>query len=112
VSPRTEATGRHGTAHAQELTEAILAQGLTPRGGFQPRADDAVPPISPCQPAATLVLVGNAGARMWQRFCTQRDPARDRLDDWSSQIISGLAALFRARALFPMRHFLRAHGPG
>jgi NAD-dependent dihydropyrimidine dehydrogenase PreA subunit len=103
-----------GTVRFEALEAAVQAQGLTLRGSFHPGPDDDVPPAGPDRPTRTLVLVGNAGPRMWQRFAAERDPRRDRLDDWSYEVIGGLARLFRARALFPFERpplpFLRWAG--
>lgn len=83
------------------LEAAIRSCGFTPRGSFHPAPQDDVPPIAGGRRAATLVLVGNAGARMWRCFCAARDPQRDLLDEWSAQVIDELAKAFGARALYP-----------
>ena len=83
------------------IAALISAAGLTPRGGFHPTEDDGVPLLADGQPAATVVLVGNAGPQMWQQFSKQRDPGRDLLDDWSRETITQIAVRAGARALFP-----------
>lgn len=60
-----------------------------------------MPALAAGRAAATLVLIGNAGARMWRAFCAARDPGRDLLDEWSVQVIGELADALGARALFP-----------
>lgn len=85
-------------SHVSELINAV---GLTPRGAFHPGHDDGLPVMSDGRRVATVVLVGNAGPRMWQRFSTERDPAGDLLDDWSRETITQIAEQVGARALFP-----------
>ena len=71
--------------------------GLDFRGAFHPREEDGVP--APC---GTLVLLGNAGPRMWRRFSEARGlPAEDPLDAWSTRVIGALAERLSARALMP-----------
>ncbi|MEM8975294.1 MAG: hypothetical protein AAGD43_24805 [Pseudomonadota bacterium] len=84
-----------------EIVEAISATGLVPRGGIRVQSSDAVPEISPGQTARTLILVGNAGPGMWQRFSQARRETMVTLDEWSEEVITGLAARLQARALFP-----------
>ncbi len=84
-----------------EIVEAIAATGLVSRGGFQVQSSDAVPDISAGQTARTLMLVGNAGPGMWQRFSQARHVTPMTLDEWSEEVIGELAANLNARALFP-----------
>lgn len=75
--------------------------GIPLRGGFHPRDDDGVPPAGD-RPAGTLVLLGNAGPSMWRAFSRAREDAPDlALDDWTSTVVSALAAELGATALFP-----------
>ncbi|MCP5368639.1 MAG: hypothetical protein H6907_18575 [Hyphomicrobiales bacterium] len=80
---------------------AVRAAGLTPRGAFHPGPGDGVPAAAPGRPAATLVLVGNAGPAMWAAFAAACDPDRDLLDDWSRRVVGGLARDLGAAACFP-----------
>jgi hypothetical protein len=50
---------------------------------------------------ATLLLVGNAGPAMFERFAAERDPARDAMDGWTRDVLSPLAEQLGARAAFP-----------
>ena len=84
------------------LADAVAAHGLIPRGGFRPAPGDDVPDVGD-RAARALVLVGNAGPAMWRRFAAVRAryPGADPLDDWSREVIGGIAARFDALALFP-----------
>ncbi len=90
------------------IETAVRDAGLTPRGAFHPEPADAVPAIEPGTPARTLIMVGNAGPAMWQVFRATSDPARDRLDDWSQDVVTALARHLAAASLFP---FSRPHLP-
>ena len=46
------------------IADAIAPAGLIVRGGFHAEPGDGVPPL-PNGPARTVVLIGNAGADMW-----------------------------------------------
>lgn len=85
-----------------ELARAVAGLGLILRGGFRPGPDDGVPDVGD-RAAAMLVLVGNAGPAMWRQFSAARARYRgpDPLDDWSRDVIGGIAARFGALALFP-----------
>ncbi len=78
------------------VLDAIGEDGFTALGWFVPRPGDGVP-----VPAGMLVLVGNAGPALWHRFAAARDPARDRLDDWTRDRLGALAGRFGAAVFFP-----------
>lgn len=80
---------------------ALLDAGLTPRGAFHPKPEDAVPDMAPACAAGTVVLAGNAGGRMWRAFAAERDPARETLDDWSREKLDAVSAALGGRALYP-----------
>jgi Fe-S-cluster-containing hydrogenase component 2 len=84
-----------------DIETAVREAGLTPRGAFHPEPADVVPEVDPGTPAHTLIMVGNAGPSMWRAFCANRDPAKDRLDDWSQDILTDIARCFGAAALYP-----------
>lgn len=93
-----------------QIQRAAVAAGLTTRGGFHPAPDDAVPPMPDGRPAATLVLLGNAGPGMWRKFkpfAAARNSNRP-LDEWSERVITELGELLGAHPLFP---FSRAPFP-
>ena len=49
----------------------------------------------------SLVLIGNAGPAMFDRFASERDPALDLMDQWTQDVLAPLANELGARALFP-----------
>ncbi len=75
--------------------------GFVVLGAFEPRDGDGVPDVAPGRPARAALLVGNVGPAMWRRFSAERDPAADRLDDWTRERIGALAGRLGARAVFP-----------
>lgn len=86
---------------SSRIAETLAPAGLIVRGGFHPRAEDAVP-----RPAATVVLIGNAGQAMWRAFTAAvGDPPppveRHPLDGWIREVVSATAAILSARPLFP-----------
>jgi hypothetical protein len=90
------------------VESAVTARGLAPRGAFIVAPADDVPPAVNGREARTLVLVGNAGPGMFQRFARECDPKRDLLDDWSAEAVTALADALGGWALFP---FQRPHPP-
>lgn len=49
----------------------------------------------------SLVLIGNAGPAMFDRFASERSPALDLMDQWTRDVLTPLADKLGARALFP-----------
>jgi hypothetical protein len=87
-------------ASGHPLLERVEDAGLVPLGWFRPGADDAVPRSNGASPAAVL-LVGNAGPRMFARFAGERDPSVDSLDAWTRVTVDRLSADCGATALYP-----------
>ncbi len=83
------------------ILAAIGREGFTALGWFEAAADDDVPATVDGNPTRQVILIGNAGPGMFQRFARERDPARDHLDDWSRTVIDPLAGQLGARALYP-----------
>ena len=84
------------------LNTLLEPSGLFVRGGFHPGAADGVPPLSGGQAARTALLVGNAGAAMWQAFRRDGDPDRAHpLDSWLRPRIEATAETAGAEVLFP-----------
>lgn len=85
------------------VREAIEAAGLVMRGALRPEEGDAVPALPDGRTTKTLVLIGNAGSRMWAEFqCSPEFRSGEhRLDRWSRRVIGQIAVRFRAAAVFP-----------
>ncbi|WP_437314025.1 hypothetical protein [Sorangium sp. So ce385] len=84
-----------------DLSARCDRAGIPLRGGFHPCEGDGVPAAGDL-PAGTLVLLGNAGPSMWRAFSGAREQAPDlALDDWTSAVVSALAAELGAAPLFP-----------
>ena len=102
-SPAARKDAAGGGADFTAVRDAIEAVGLAVRGAFRPEAGDAVPELPDGRVSGTLVLIGNAGSDMWTAFRCSPEFAsgEQRLDRWSRRVIEGLAARFKAGALFP-----------
>ncbi len=78
------------------ILNAIKREGFVPLGWFEPEPNDHVP-----SGARFLILIGNAGPAMFERFSRERDPNTDLLDDWCREKLTAFAESLNARALFP-----------
>jgi hypothetical protein len=90
---------------ADDIAAALCADGLILRGGFNFTSDDA-PPAGPSGVlAASVLLVGQAGAAPWPHFLRWRErqprTMSNPLDTWSRQVIGAVADTFGARAVSP-----------
>jgi hypothetical protein len=91
------------TASLASVVAALTDVGLAPRGAFHPDSDDGVPPLPDGRAAATMVLAGNAGPAMWQRFSVERQATDEPngLDGWSKRVLNPLAKALGGHAIFP-----------
>lgn len=80
---------------------AIAREGFTALGWFAPSPEDRVPEAGHGAPARQVLLVGNAGPAMFQRYARDRGGAAGGLDDWSRAVIAPLAERLGGRAVFP-----------
>jgi hypothetical protein len=88
----------------RDIAAAAGRHGLLLRGGFHCLAGDSIPDLPGERPAATLVLLGNAGSSLWAAFSSgpeRLDGAPDPLDRWSARVIGALATQLGAAAIFP-----------
>jgi len=82
----------------------LRAQGLLVFGGFAPQEGDRVPPLPDGRPAASLLMIGNAGSSTWPAFAAAPeagDGAPHPMDRWSKRVLGGLAAELGGVAFFP-----------
>lgn len=87
-----------------EIEARLGAHGLLLRGGFHPSAEDTLPPLPSGRPAASLLMVGNAGPDLWARFSRspeRADGAPNPLDRWSRRVLTALADRLGGLALLP-----------
>ncbi len=92
----TPALPRKGGGSYAEIAAALSLYGLILRGGFHPAPGEAG-----LEGAGTVLLIGNAGAAMWEAFAPYIDGRPDPLNRWTERIIGPLADRFGARAVYP-----------
>src|SRR4051794_19283232 len=96
-----------GTMLTDEIERALSASGLILLGGFRPDDRDGVSPPTDGATVGTVLMVGNAGPAMWERFTAGRPGGPSPLDSWTRTVLTGVADRFGARAVFPFdRPFL------
>ena len=83
-------------ARQPELFARMIAESFAPLGWFAPVPQDGL-----SEDAKSVVLIGNVGPAMFQRFVRERDPRRDSLDDWTRQTVDRLARALGAGAIYP-----------
>ena len=79
-----------------EIETAVAETGLMVRGGFHPTPDDKIPGNP-----ASLVLLGNAGPALWQKFNPTKMVEPDPLDSWTRRIVENLGKALGVATLFP-----------
>jgi len=79
----------------------IGREGFVTLGWFEPGSGDGVPAAADGAKTRQVVLIGNAGPAMYQRFAREADPVRDLMDDWSRAAIDPLAGQLGGRAVYP-----------
>ena len=79
-----------------EIYARIVAESFTPLGWFAALPRDGLPGDT-----QSVLLIGNAGPAMFQRFARERNSERDQLDDWTRETIDRLAASLGASAVYP-----------
>ncbi|TSE10314.1 hypothetical protein C1D09_014910 [Mesorhizobium intechi] len=89
----------------EEISAALVVNGLILRGGFVFPVDEDAPHIASGALAKSVLLVGQAGAAPWPHFLRWREQQpstiANPLDSWSRQVIGDVAEAFGARAVSP-----------
>lgn len=88
----------------EDIAAAVARHGFIERGGFHPAEADNVPPLPHGVPAASLVMIGNAGPAMWENFSAapeMTDGGADALDRWTRRVLGRAAAELGAALHFP-----------
>ncbi|WP_421695547.1 ferredoxin [Aestuariivirga sp.] len=78
------------------ILTAIRRAGFTPLGWFEPGPEDRAP-----EDARFIILIGNAGPEMFRRFARERDPSRDKMNDWTRDTVQALGRDLDAKAAYP-----------
>jgi hypothetical protein len=85
-----------------DLDAELRRRGFLLRGGFRPRADDAVPPLPDGRRAGTLLLVGSVGPGLWASVQASPEAGGpDPVDRYTARAIGEFAAALSVVALFP-----------
>jgi hypothetical protein len=74
------------------VLNSIRTACFTPLGWFSPDDMEGV---------QFVILIGNTGPRMFQRFARERDVSIASMDEWTRAVVDPLAASLEARAVYP-----------
>lgn len=74
-----------------DVVDALAGTDMVARGGFVPTADDAVPDLPDGRRCRTVVVIGNVGGEMWDRFRSAETPGPDPLDRWTRATLRPIA---------------------
>jgi hypothetical protein len=94
-------------AELSGLASALQHHGMLIRGGFALTEDDerglaGFPDLASAKRGRTLVLIGNAGAALYDAFFAAGETTgANPLDDWTQRVVMPVAERFGARAAFP-----------
>jgi epoxyqueuosine reductase QueG len=83
------------------VLNAVRNESFTPLGWFSPRPEDGVPALATGAPTRFVILVGNAGPRMFARFDREASAADGTLDAWCRAVLTELAGRLDADVVFP-----------
>jgi len=88
----------------EPVKEWLKPFGLVVHACLDGMEDGALPILKSGIPAATLLLIGNAGSSIWDAFSQSpeyADDLTDPLDRWSTRLGNKLATEFSGEVLFP-----------
>lgn len=83
------------------LAATLRAGGFAPRGAFHPDPGDRESRLPGGGPAGTVVLAGQAGPALWERFARERRDEPDPLDAWSARALGAIAEATGAALVLP-----------
>lgn len=90
-----------GSVRYEEVAAAIEPTGMIARGGFEPGPADGVASLSDGRTVRTVIVVGNVGGTIWQRFRREERDVAEPLDDWTRRMLEPVAARFGAGYVHP-----------
>jgi len=82
--------------HYDTVAAALSPFGLLARGAFAPDAGDGLP-----LGTVSVVMVGNAGAAMWEIFAAERRDEQDAMNRWTRRTLDPVAEDLGAQAVYP-----------
>jgi hypothetical protein len=86
---------------AADIERDVEAEAFTPLGWFHAGDDDGVPRLADGASCASVLMIGNAGPAMWQRFTAERASLSETMDEWSGAVLDRLAGRLGAHAHYP-----------
>jgi ferredoxin len=87
-------------AEYSDISAAIAPSGMVVRGGFATTAHDALE-MPDGRLVRSVVIIGNVGGAMWQRFRDGQQPGPHPLDRWTRATLVPIAASFGAAFVHP-----------
>jgi hypothetical protein len=84
-----------------EVAAAVATTGFAARGGFVPEPGEAVPAAPGGAATRSIVVIGNIGGAIWDRFRAEEPSGPDPLDRWTRDVLRPLAASFGAGFVHP-----------
>lgn len=93
------ARGYKASMDIDDIDRRLRTSGFVARGGFYPKSADGIP-----VPGQTVIMIGNVGTAMWDRFqasLNKTSSKLDPLDRWTKAVLSAVAEEIEATPLFP-----------
>lgn len=95
---------KHDGLTVQHIRDLAADEGLALRGWFRIREDDRIPRSAACHSLSAMLLFGQTGSDMWDRFSQSPEYADGNpnpMDRWSRRIGCAIAEKLGGIALFP-----------
>jgi hypothetical protein len=85
------------------ISESLNSVGFCLHGSFTPQDNDNVPGSADGSPTGTVLMVGNVGPAMWDKFSDARVSGPSPLDDWTKEVLTPVADRIGAGIVFPFQ---------
>lgn len=89
-----------GIAEYHDISTAVASTGMVTRGGFVTDPDDSLT-MPDGAAVRCVVVIGNVGGAMWQRFRRQQPSGPHPLDTWTRATLGPIATEFGAAFVHP-----------
>lgn len=90
----------HDSLDYATVASAVETTGMIARGGFVAMPGE-VPDLDDGRPCHTVIVIGNVGGGMWQRFRSEQSAGPDPLDRWTRNVLRPIAVALGADYLHP-----------